>query len=97
MAKKFVFNSKNKKKIDLGVGRNELLNKEMLTGSNIQIFSNNEIIIDGCKKVVDFNNDYIKLKLSNGYLLIFGSKFIIQNFEEKNIDIVGVINSIEFC
>ncbi len=97
MGKKFIFNSKNKKRINFAMGESRIINKEMLTGSNIQIFSDSEIIVDGCKKVIDFNNDYIKLKLSNGYLLIFGTKFVIQSFEENIIDIIGVINSVEFC
>ncbi len=93
MGKKFVFNTKTKKRINLGLGDN----KAMISGSNIQIFSDSEIIVDGCKKVIDFNDEYIKLKLSNGYLLIFGSNFMIQSFEEKIIDIIGIINSLEFC
>lgn len=97
MGKKFVFKTKNKNRINLGVRESKRFNTDILSGSNIQIFSDSEIIVDGCNKVVDFNDDYIKLKLSNCHLLIFGSKFIIQSFEEKIIDIIGVINSVEFC
>ncbi|MBQ8203147.1 MAG: YabP/YqfC family sporulation protein [Clostridia bacterium] len=75
----------------------DAINKEMLSGANIQLFSNKEIIVDGCSKVSDFNADYLKLKITKGYLIINGNNFNIVNFEEGIIDVTGDISSLEFC
>ncbi len=98
MGKKFVFDSKKKnKKINLLLTSGDSINKEMLNGANIQMFSNKEIIVDGCDKVSDFNSDYLKLKITKGYLIIYGKNFNIVNFEGRIIDVVGAISSVEFC
>lgn len=98
MREKFVFDSKKKnKKIKLFSTSDGIVNREMLGGANIQIFSNREIIIDGCNKVADFNAEYLKLKITKGYLIIYGKDFNIINFEGKIIDIKGNIFSLEFC
>lgn len=98
MKEKFVFDSKKKdKKINLLFGSDNTVNKAMLNGANIQMFSNREIIIDGCSKVSDFTNDYLKLKILKGYLIINGTDFNITNFEGNIIDIKGNISSLEFC
>ena len=98
MKEKFIFDSKKKnKKIKLFSQYDGIANKEMLDGVNIQIFSNKEILIDGCDKVADFSAEYLKLKITKGYLIIYGTDFNIINFEGKIIDVLGNINSLEFC
>ena len=98
MKEKFIFDSKKKnKKIKLFSQYDGIANKEMLDGVNIQIFSNKEILIDGCNKVADFSAEYLKLKITKGYLIIYGTDFNIINFEGKIIDVLGNINSLEFC
>ncbi len=69
----------------------------MLIGTHIEMFSNKEINIEGCEKILEYTDDHIKLKLSKGMLLLFGEEFDIETFEGSIIVIKGNISSIEFC
>ena len=68
----------------------------MISGSHMEIFSNGEINIDGCKGVVEYKDTYLKLKLNRGSILICGSNFDITYFENNFITVKGKISSMEF-
>lgn len=65
--------------------------------SRIEIFSNRELILEGCSGVLQFNDDYIKLALKSGNLILYGKGFDISGFSEKTITVRGFIESVEFC
>lgn len=95
---KFKFKSqKNKNKFNFIADNNEILNDEMVKGSHIEMFSNQKMILDGCQNIIDYQSDYIKLKLKKGILTIMGTDFLISAFENENIIIKGNICTIEFC
>jgi sporulation protein YqfC len=60
------------------------------------MYSNEKIILEGCRNIIDYQSDYIKLKLKKGYMIIMGTDFLISSFEDENIIIKGNIASIEF-
>ncbi len=68
-----------------------------INGSHIEIFSNNKIFLEGCMNIIEYEKEYIKLKLKKGCLLIMGNNFVIESFEGENIKICGNVISIEFC
>lgn len=70
---------------------------DVLSDCHIEIFGSNKIEIDGCAGVYEYTNDYIKLRLKTGALLICGNNFDIITFENKSITVKGNIKSIEFC
>ena len=95
---KFKFRTKKgKNKFNFITDNGELLNDEMIKGTHIEMFSNQKMILDGCQNIVDYQNDYVKLKLKKGNLTIMGTDFLISAFENENIVIKGNISSIEFC
>ena len=47
--------------------------------------------------IIEYEKEYIKLKLKKGCLLIMGNNFVIESFEGENIKICGNVISIEFC
>lgn len=65
--------------------------------SRIEVLSNKELILEGCLGVTQFNDNYVKLALKGGNLIIYGKKFDISGFSEKTITVRGIIESIEFC
>ena len=67
------------------------------SGSRIEIFSNKELILEGCLGVMQFNDNYIKLSLKGGNLILYGQSFDISGFSGKTITVRGFIESIEFC
>lgn len=65
--------------------------------SHIEIFSDKEITVECCQGILDYNNDYIKLRLSKGNVILFGKGLYISCFECNVIRIKGKLLSLEFC
>lgn len=93
---KFRFKSARKNKFNFTVDKEELLSTQIIKGAHIEFFSNIKMIIEGCKAIVDYQNNYIKLKLKKGYVSIIGTDFLISTFENEKIIINGNIISFEF-
>ena len=97
MAKKFKI-EKSKKRLKWNLmPKSDLIEGDILSSCHIEIFGNNKIEIDGCAGVYEYTNDYIKLRLKTGALLICGNDFDIITFENKSITVKGNIKSVEFC
>lgn len=94
---KFRFKSARKNKFNFIKDYDEILSSEIIAGAHTEIFSNKKIIIEGCQSIVDYQNNYIKLKLKKGFLNILGNEFLITAFDDEKIVIKGNIVSIEFC
>ena len=81
-----------------GNRRSGLPGCELLTSkSRIELFSNREMILEGCLGVMQFNDNYIKLSLKGGNLILYGKSFDISGFSQNTITVRGYIESIEFC
>lgn len=94
---KFRFKSARKNKFNFIKDNDEIFNSEMIGSTHTEIFANKKIIIEGCQSIVDYQNNYLKLKLKKGFLNILGSEFLITTFDDQKIIIKGNIMSIEFC
>lgn len=95
---KFKFKTKkNKNRFNFITDNGEILNEEIIKGVHIEIFSNQKMILEGCKSIVDYRSDYIKLKFKKGNFSVFGKDFLISDFEDERIIIKGEISSVEFC
>lgn len=93
---KFRFKSARKNKFNFIKDCGEILNSEMVGGAHAEIFSNKEMIIEGCKSIIDYQSDYLKLKLKKGFVNIMGNNFLITAFDDEKIVVKGNIVSIEF-
>ena len=97
MAKKLKIDSKEKKsKWNILNLSDDGVSFEMQNSTNIEIFGNVQISVDGCLGVYEYKDTYLKLRLLKGSLIIVGSEFNIVYFENKVISIKGKINSVEF-
>ncbi len=98
MAKKLkIEKGKPKEKWNISGLADSIVEKEMITGSYIEIFSNSQIVIDGCLGVFEYTDSYLRLKMQKGYLILCGNCFNITTFEESRITVKGKISSVEFC
>lgn len=94
----FKFISKKKKgKINIFRYGDELVNGAVINGSHIEIISNKSFTLEGCFGVVDYRDDYVKLKLKKGYVIICGKRLNITYYENETITLTGIIVSTEFC
>ena len=92
MKRDIKFVSKKENKIKL-LDKEEILEGE----SRIEMYSNKEIVVDGCMGVLEFSDTYIKIKLKKGNAVIYGNGLNINGFEEKTITVSGNLQSVEFC
>ncbi len=72
------------------------LTSAVLSSSHIELFENHELILEGCKGVGEYTDEFVRLKLSSGSLILNGKGLIIKSFEEKTLVIKGKISSLEF-
>ena len=54
------------------------------------------IEIENCKKVVEYNDIYLKILTSNMILEVWGSELSISDYNTDGIIIRGKISSVEF-
>ena len=73
------------------------LDNDLINGPQIELFHNNQAVIEGCMGVYEYNDTYLKLRLSKGAVILTGENFDILTFEDKTITVKGKINSLEFC
>ena len=97
MAKKLKIDTNKKKEKWNIFGSGEELSKTLLMGPRLELFSNNRMILEGCLGIYEYNDNYLKLRLSHGALVLVGKDFDILSFEEKTITVKGVFTSLEFC
>lgn len=70
---------------------------EALSGEpKIEMLGNREIIVDGCKGVVEYGENLIKLNTVNCILSIFGDTLIIKSYDGTVAVISGIITEINF-
>lgn len=62
----------------------------------IEMLGNREIIIDGCKGVVEYSENLIKLSLGESVLSLSGDSLVIKSFDNSVVVISGQICEISF-
>ena len=77
-------------------GGGDAFEKAAIKGPLIEIFSNTQIVVEGCGGVLEYNENYLKLRLPSGVLVLEGEDFDVVSFENKTIFVKGKINSLEF-
>ena len=98
MGKKLKIESnKKREKWNIWGTGSPILDGDLIKGPHIELFSNNQAVVDGCLGVYEYNDCYLKLKLIKGALILAGNNFDIVTFEGKIMTIKGKIDSLEFC
>lgn len=70
--------------------------RKLYLNTNLLITDNNLIEIENCKKVLEYNDIYLKVLTSNMILQIWGNGLNISDYNTDGIIVKGNISSIEF-
>lgn len=98
LKEKFRFPStKGKNKLKFFGTPDDVIDMDIVKGAHIELFSNKELILEGCRGVFEYDENYIRLRLAKGSMVLCGSNFDIRLYEENTITIKGNISTIEFC
>lgn len=71
--------------------------KSFTKHSDIQITDNNHIVLDGCMRVIGYDENCIKLELPTVTATFVGMELCMNNFSTRGIVIKGRIHSITFA
>ncbi|MBR2877063.1 MAG: YabP/YqfC family sporulation protein [Clostridia bacterium] len=71
------------------------LNDDSRNG-NIELYGNKQVVIDGCKAVIDYSESFLKLELDNISVKITGNNLIIESYIYEQLDLKGEIVALEF-
>lgn len=66
-------------------------------GVRIEIYSNKEAIIEGCKGILEYCDEHIKINIGCGSALFSGVGLFAYSYFCETLVIKGKINSIEYC
>lgn len=72
------------------------LSQVIVNEPKIEMTGNREIIIDGCKGVVEYSENLIKLNLGETVLALSGDGLVINSFDNSIVVITGQISDISF-
>lgn len=74
----------------------ELLPGTLSSACSIQMSSNREILIDGCRGLLEYGDERIRVNVGNGVVQLVGRGLEIKSLSCKSVVISGYILSIEF-
>lgn len=64
--------------------------------SDIQITDNSEIVLDGCRRVIEYNENNIVLELPTICISVVGMELSMRNFSVGGVVITGKLHSVTF-
>lgn len=65
--------------------------------SRVELLSNKEATIEGCKGIMDYERNYIKLNIGSGTVAFFGKDLYAYSYSGDTVILRGKISSLEFC
>lgn len=76
----------------------EYIDKCKKIAPQIQVVMQNDtdLLIDGCKSIIDYDNNLIQLKLKNMIIAIYGTNLKIMYLNNKKAHINGKIDRLEY-
>ncbi len=73
----------------------ELPKDVILDLSRLTIIGNKQLYLENHKGIIEYGEERIKIKTSNGVLIIKGKNFTIRNLYAEELYVEGEISSIE--
>lgn len=67
-----------------------------LNTSRIEIIGNKEAIIEGCKKVLEYDENLIKITAKKMNIIFMGTELNLKRLNSEEIEVFGNIQSISF-
>lgn len=66
-------------------------------GSRIELLSDSQVTVEGCKGIMDYGDEYIKLNIGNGTVAIIGAGMYACSYCGDTVIVRGKITSLELC
>ena len=86
-----------KQKQQLLTERNTLGSSLLAQESHLEFCSNRELLVDGCKGIVEYNYTLIRLHIPEGQLKVSGRELQIACMSEDSLIVRGFLSGLEYC
>ena len=70
--------------------------RNLYMNTTINVTDNNHIEIENCKRIMEYNDVYIRLRTANNIVSVWGKNLSVSDYNTDGIIIDGKITSIEF-
>ncbi len=74
----------------------KILKKRLYLNTHMNITDNTYLQIENCKRILDYNDIYIRIQTSTLTLQVWGKDLHISDYNTDGIIIEGVFSSVEF-
>lgn len=74
----------------------EIMPGTLSSACGIQMSSNREVLIDGCRGLLEYGDEKIRVNVGNGVVHLVGRGLEIKSLSYKAVVISGYILSVEF-
>lgn len=88
--------NKKSKKVSNVIGFNKSPLTNMLSLVHMEMKSNREVIIEGCKSIEEYDENMVKVKVKKMVISFFGRNLEIKCLTPDSLVIEGFITSVEF-
>lgn len=85
---------KSKAKDLIGIKESPLFS--MLSPVHFEIIGNKEVIIEGCKCILQYDENIVRISVKNMSVSFYGRNLLIKCLTEDSLIVNGFITSIEF-
>lgn len=73
------------------------LTAPMQMPSHMEINGNQEVIVDGCSGVLEYNTDVVRIKTGKLVVRFTGRGLVIKCLTADSLVVTGYLTGIEFC
>ena len=75
---------------------NSYMKDNVLSSVHIEMRSNKELILEGCQKIEEYDENMIKIKVSKMWVSVFGRNLELRCLTPDSLIVSGFICSVEF-
>lgn len=68
----------------------------LLLNSQVEIVGNTHVIIQGAKGIMEYNDDSIRVKLTDNEVQFYGDNLSIECLSQDSMELKGKISKIEY-
>lgn len=68
----------------------------MLISSQIELSGNHHALIQGAKGILEYNEEYVKIKLVEQDVCFYGEKLSIESLTQDSMELKGKISRLEY-
>ncbi len=75
---------------------NSYMKNNVLSPVHIEMRSNRELMLEGCQKIEEYDENIVKIKVPKMWISVFGKNLELRCLTPDSLIVSGIISSVEF-